>query len=157
MLFQLSKINHDDSDTFFSFFIYLFIYLLSKSHGGHKNSKTTKARNLKFGQMIGLYMDLGTCNFRGATSVLEALMFLHHLEIPPLRTPPKWTLQILIFCLAQTRAPVLFFDINRYNRQIFRHSLRVPPPPPREAPQSGPPKTQIFARPNLRCLCFLYQ
>ena len=31
--------------------------------------------------------------------------------------PPK-----INFCLAQTRAPVLFFDINRYNRQIFRHS-----------------------------------
>ena len=68
-------------------------------------------------------------------------MYLHHLEIPPLRTPPKWTLQILIFCLAQTRAPVLFFDINRYNRQIFRHSLRVPP---REAPLSGPPKTKFL-------------
>ena len=63
MLFQLSKINHDDSDTFFSLFINL-----RKSHGGHKNSETTKARNLKFGQMIGLYMDLGTCNFGGATS-----------------------------------------------------------------------------------------
>ena len=49
---------------FFSFFI----YLLSKSHGGHKNSETTKARNLKFGQMIGLYMDLRPCNFGGATS-----------------------------------------------------------------------------------------
>ena len=67
MSFQLSKINHDDSDTFF-FFISLFIYLFSKSHGGHKNSETTKARNLKFGQMIGLYMDLGTCNFGGAMS-----------------------------------------------------------------------------------------
>ena len=64
MPFQLSKINHDDSDTFFS----LFIYLLSKSHGGHKNSETTKARNLKFEQMIGQYMDLGPSNFGGATS-----------------------------------------------------------------------------------------
>ena len=62
MPFQLSKINHDDSDTFF------FIYLLSKSHYGNKNSETTKARNLKFGQMIGLYMDLRHCNFGGATS-----------------------------------------------------------------------------------------
>ena len=67
MSFQLSKINHDDSDSFF-FFIYLFINLFSKSHGGHKNSETTKARNLKFGQMIGIYMDLCTCNFGGATS-----------------------------------------------------------------------------------------
>ena len=33
----------------------LFIYLLSKSHGSHKYSKTTKARNLKFGQIISLY------------------------------------------------------------------------------------------------------
>ena len=56
--------------------------------------------------------------------------------------PPKWTLQILIFCLAQTRAPVLFFDINRYNRQIFRHSLRVPPP--RGTPQNGPPKIKFL-------------
>ena len=50
---------------------------------------------------------------------------------------PKRTLQILIFCLAQTRAPVMIFDINRYNRQIFRQSLRVPPP--RGLPQGGPP------------------
>ena len=88
MLFQLSKINHDDSDTFFSLsiylLIYLFIYLFSKSHGGHKNSETTKARNLKLGQMIGLYMDLCTCNFGGATSrglgdmhpKLETAMFI---------------------------------------------------------------------------------
>ena len=60
MLFQLSKINHDDSDTFF-------IYLLSKSHGGD-NSKTTKARNLKFGQIISQYMNLRPCIFGGATS-----------------------------------------------------------------------------------------
>ena len=65
MPFQLSKINHDDSDT--CFFLYSFIYL-SKSHHGNKNSKTTKARNLKFGQIIGLYMDLCHCNFGGATS-----------------------------------------------------------------------------------------
>ena len=45
---------------------------------------------------------------------------------------------MLIFCLAQTRAAVLFFDINRYNRQIFRHSLRVPPP------QDGPPKNKFL-------------
>ena len=63
MPFQLSKINHDDSDTFF-----FFIYLLSKSHGGDNYSKTTKARNLKFGQIINLYMNLCTCNFGGATS-----------------------------------------------------------------------------------------
>ena len=66
MPFQLSKINHDDSDTF-SLFLYFFIYL-SKSHYGNKNSETTKARNLKFGQMIGLYMDLRDCNFGSATS-----------------------------------------------------------------------------------------
>ena len=35
---------------------------------GTKNSETTKARNLKFRQMIGLYMDLRRCNFEGATS-----------------------------------------------------------------------------------------
>ena len=51
-----------------SFFLYLFIYLLSKSHYGDKNSKITKARNLKFGQMISLNMKLCTCNFGGATS-----------------------------------------------------------------------------------------
>ena len=60
MPFQLSKIKHDDSDTF------LFIYL-SKSHYGNKNSETTKARNLKFGQMIGVY----TRTF--VTAILEAL------------------------------------------------------------------------------------
>ena len=65
-------------------------------------------------------------------------MFWHHLGIPP-GTPPKWTLQILILCSAQTRVPV-FFDINRYNRQIFQHSLRVPLPPrdpPRWTPKSN--------------------
>ena len=62
MPFQLSKINYDDSSTFF-FFIYL-----SKSHYGNKNSKTTKARNLKFKQMISLYMNLRPSNFGGATS-----------------------------------------------------------------------------------------
>ena len=48
--------------------LFFFLYLFSKSHGGHKNSKITKARNLKFGQMIGLFMDVCTCNFGGATS-----------------------------------------------------------------------------------------
>ena len=37
---------------FFPLFICLFIYLLSKSHSGDNYSKTTKARSLKFGQMI---------------------------------------------------------------------------------------------------------
>ena len=50
------------------FFLYLFIYFLSKSHYGDKNSETTKARNLRFGQMISLYMKLCACNFEGATS-----------------------------------------------------------------------------------------
>ena len=45
-----------------------FIYLLSKSHYGEKYSETTKARNLKFGQMISLYMNLRLSNFGGATS-----------------------------------------------------------------------------------------
>ena len=67
MQFQLSKINYDDSDTF-SFFLYLFIYLLSKSHYDDKYLKTTKARNLKFGQMISLYMNLRPSNSGGATS-----------------------------------------------------------------------------------------
>ena len=49
------------------FLIYLFIYLFSKSHGGDNYSKSTKARNLKFGQIINLYMSLCTCNFGGAT------------------------------------------------------------------------------------------
>ena len=50
------------------FFSSLFIYLLSKSHYGDKYSKTTKARNLKFGQKIGLYMNLRHCDFGGAKS-----------------------------------------------------------------------------------------
>ena len=51
------------------FFLFcLFIYLLSKSHYGDKYSKTTKARNLKFGQMISLNMNLCASNFAGATS-----------------------------------------------------------------------------------------
>ena len=49
--------------TLFFFFIYL-----SKSHHGNKNSETTKARNLKFGQMISLYMNLRASNFGGAMS-----------------------------------------------------------------------------------------
>ena len=53
---------------FICLFIYLFVYLFSKSHSGHKNSETTKARNLKFGQMISLYTNLRHCNFGGATS-----------------------------------------------------------------------------------------
>ena len=64
MPFQLSKINYDDSDTFF---LSLFIYL-SKSRYGDKDSKTTKARNLKFGQMLSLYMNLCPFNFGGAMS-----------------------------------------------------------------------------------------
>ena len=76
MPFQLPNINYDDSDTFFflSFFINLFIYL-SKSPYGNKNSKTTKAANLKFGQMISLYMNLRPCNFGGAT--LRGLGHMH--------------------------------------------------------------------------------
>ena len=52
---------------FLSFFLSFFIYL-SKSHYGNKNSETTKARNLKFGQMISLYMNLRPSNFGVATS-----------------------------------------------------------------------------------------
>ena len=48
--------------------VYLFIYLLGKSHYGDKYSETTKAKNLKFGQMRGLYMELRPFNFGGATS-----------------------------------------------------------------------------------------
>ena len=55
--------------------LYLFIYI-SKSRYGNKNSETTKARNLKLGQMIGLYMDLRHCNFGGATS--RGLGHMHH-------------------------------------------------------------------------------
>ena len=67
MQFQLPKINYDDSNTFFSLFIYLFIYLLRKLHYGDKNSETTKATNLKFGQMINPFMKVCACNFGGAT------------------------------------------------------------------------------------------
>ena len=48
--------------------LYLFIYFFSKSHYGDKYSKTTKARNLKFGHIISLYMNSGHCNFGGSTS-----------------------------------------------------------------------------------------
>ena len=50
------------------FFLSFFMYLLSKLLSGDKNSETTKARNLKFGQMISLYMKLCICNFEGTTS-----------------------------------------------------------------------------------------
>ena len=76
MPFQLSKINYDNSEKFIYLFIYLLIYFfflsffiyLSKSHYENKNSKTAKVRNLKFGQMISLYMNLRQCKFGGATS-----------------------------------------------------------------------------------------
>ena len=42
-----------------------------------------------------------------------------------------------------SRAPILFFDINRYNRQIFRHSLRVPPPPLEKPPEVDPEKSNF--------------
>ena len=58
MPFHLSKKSFDDSDTFF-LFIHLFIYLLKQITLWEQNSETTKARNLKFGQIIGLCMDLG--------------------------------------------------------------------------------------------------
>ena len=48
--------------------VYLFTYL-TNFHYGDKNSETTKARNLKFGDMISLYMKLCTSNFGGATSL----------------------------------------------------------------------------------------
>ena len=50
---------------------------------GHKNYETTKARNLKFGQMIGLYMDLRPCKFGGAT--LSGLGHMHPKsgQLPP--------------------------------------------------------------------------
>ena len=74
MPFQLSKINHDDYDPFFFslfsdlfIFVYLFIYF-SKPHYGNKTSETTKVRNLKFGQIISLYMNLRPSDFGGATS-----------------------------------------------------------------------------------------
>ena len=67
MQLQLPKINYDNSDIFFSFFLYLFIYL-SKSLYGDKNSEINRARNLKFGQMISPYLKLCTRNFGGVTS-----------------------------------------------------------------------------------------
>ena len=70
MQFQLPKSNYDDSDTFFLYsFLSFFIYL-SKFLYACKNSKTTKAINLKFGDIISLYMKLCTCIFGGA---------IHHL------------------------------------------------------------------------------
>ena len=49
-------------------FVYLFICLFSKSHYDDKYSKTTKARDLKFEQIISQYMNLRPCNFGGAMS-----------------------------------------------------------------------------------------
>ena len=57
------------------FFLYVFIYLLSKLHYGDKNSDTNKATNLKLRQMINLYMKLCACNFGGAT--LRSLGQMH--------------------------------------------------------------------------------
>ena len=65
MLFQLPKLIYDHSDTFFSLFIYFFIEALFY---GDKNFETTKAGNLKFGDMISLRTKVRTCNFGGATS-----------------------------------------------------------------------------------------
>ena len=63
MQFQLPKINYDDFDTFF---LHLFIYL-SKFRYADKNSKITKAGNLKLGDIKSLQMKLGTCSIGGAT------------------------------------------------------------------------------------------
>ena len=65
MQFQLPKLNYDNSDTFFSC---LFIYLFKDIFIGNKNSKTTEAKKLKFGDKISLYRKLCTCIFGGATS-----------------------------------------------------------------------------------------
>ena len=48
--------------------LFFFIYLLSKSHYGDKYSETIKARNLKFEQMISLYINLRPSNFESAAS-----------------------------------------------------------------------------------------
>ena len=61
MQFQLPNLNYDDSKTFF--LLYLFIYLFKNFFIGNKNSETTKARKLKFEDMIRLYMKLFTCIF----------------------------------------------------------------------------------------------
>ena len=50
------------------FFFCLFVYLFKQITLWNKNSKTTTARNLKFGQKISLYMNLRPSNFGGATS-----------------------------------------------------------------------------------------
>ena len=55
--------------------LFFLLYVLSKSHYGDKYSKTTEARNLKFGQIISRYMNLRHCNFGGAT--LRALGHMH--------------------------------------------------------------------------------
>ena len=57
------------------FFIHLFTYLLGKSDYGNKYSETTKARNLKFREMISPCMNLCASNFGGATSRGLVLMF----------------------------------------------------------------------------------
>ena len=62
--FQLPDLNYDNSHTFF-----LFLFLSVKNFFIRpRNSKTTKARKLKFGDMISPYMKLYTCIFGGATS-----------------------------------------------------------------------------------------
>ena len=60
MQFQLPDLGHDNSDFFPFFSITNLFYKF-------KNSKTTKAKNRKFGQMISLYMKLCTCIVGGAT------------------------------------------------------------------------------------------
>ena len=61
--------------------------------------------------------------------------------------PPK-----LIFRLAQTKVPVIF-EINRYLTD--KHFGIVWGCQPSALSQNGPPKKQLFERPNLRCHCFL--
>ena len=71
MQFQLPGSNYDNSDAFFSFFLnFLFVSFsfYKELCFRNKNSKTTKARNLKFGDMISLYMKLF------APALLEALL-----------------------------------------------------------------------------------
>ena len=59
MHFQLQDLNYDYFDTFF--------YLFKDFFRRYKNSETTKARNLKFKNMISLYMKLSTWIFGGVT------------------------------------------------------------------------------------------
>ena len=77
-------------------------------------------------------------------------MFWHDLKIAPLQTPQngpsKYKFLVWLKLGRQFYFSILTDTTDKYFDIVWGC------PPPRKAP-----KTQIFARPNLRCLCFLNQ